>query len=190
MLALGKTELVHKAETRAPKWILNRAPKLHNWGVLIWFPGCCSMIVGDTPDLGEGDIGVSIFTFGTLGFTLGPRPADTFLASLAPLVFRYLNGKFVSFVKLSGIWMAVKKSLFMVQNVRYLNGPPSQETTIWIPYTQSVLYSNVWYLYIFGDNGHARSMFCRQCSRCTVLRRRSSLDGKSWRRKGWTFDHS
>ena len=33
----------------------------------------------------------------------------------------------------------------VVQNVRYSNGPPSRVTTIWIPDTHTVWYSDVWY---------------------------------------------
>ena len=41
-----------------------------------------------------------------------------------------------------GLKTELKKSLFMVQNVRYSNGSPSHMTTIWIPDTYTVQYSD------------------------------------------------
>ena len=57
-------------------------------------------------------------------------------------------------VKLSGIQMVVWKlewkSLFMVQNKWYSNGPPSHVTTIWVPDTHIVRYSDESGFQVFG----------------------------------------
>ena len=43
------------------------------------------------------------------------------------------------------VWKLDWKSLFVAQNVWYLNGPPNHVTIIWIPDTHTVQYSGVQY---------------------------------------------
>ena len=59
-----RTELVHNAETKVPKWLFTISPKMEGGPFL--------MNIGDTPDLGGGG-GVILALSGALVSTLRPR---------------------------------------------------------------------------------------------------------------------